>query len=177
MAEQTDSTPGVDEAQPGIERAKTILTEFACAARSAALSVVDEHRTRAAAQVGGVAAAARAAARSFERSQSPVVAGYADCAARQIEGFADTIRQRRWAQLAADVDEVARRRPALFVAGAVALGFLAGRFLSAASRRTEPPAPPAARAAEGTVVAAVASAAGNGRLADWPRPSAARELP
>jgi hypothetical protein len=176
MAEPTHSTSGVDDAQPSIERAKMILTELACAAQTAALSVVDEQKSRAAVQVGGVAEAVRAAARSLERSQSPVAAGYVDSAAHQIEVFADAIRERNWAQLAADVEEMARRRPAAFVAGAVALGFLAGRFLSAAARSAERSPRAAARATESAVAAAVSSAAGNGELANWPPPEA-RELP
>jgi hypothetical protein len=177
MAEPTDSTRGVDHAQPSMERAKMILTELACATQSAALSAVDEQKARAAAQIGGIAAAARAAARSLELSQQPTAADYVDSAARQIEAFADTVRERRWAELAADLEETAGRRPALFVAGAVALGFVVGRFLSAASRRTDPAPQAAARATEDTVAAAVSSASGNGELANWPPPSEARELP
>ncbi len=177
MAEPTDSAVNVGDAQPGMERARMILTELTDAAQSAALSLVDEQKARAAAQVGGVAAAVRAAARSLEGSQSSVAAGYAHCAAREIEAFAATIRERHWAELAADVENVARRQPALFVAGAVAVGFLVGRFLSAASSRPDPSASSAARAAEGAVAAAVSSASGNGELADWLPPSEARELP
>lgn len=177
MAEPTDSTRSVDDAQPSIERAKMILTELADAAQSAAMSIVDEQKARAAAQVGGLAAAVRAAARSLELSQSPVSADYVDCTARQIEAFADTLRQRRWAEIAADVEDMARHRPALFVVGAIALGFVAGRFLSAASRRIEPSPQAFTRATEGTVAAAVSSASGNGGLAGWPPPSEGQELP
>ena len=103
MAEPTELTVSVGDAQPGIERARMILTELTDAAQSAALSLVGEQKTRAAAQVGGVAAAVRAAARSLEGSQSSVAAGYAHCAAREIEAFAATIRERHWDELAADV--------------------------------------------------------------------------
>jgi hypothetical protein len=177
MAEPTDSTRGVDHAQPSMERAKMILTELACATQSAALTAVDEQKARAAAQVSGIAAAVRAAAHSLELSQQSVAADYIDSAARQIEALADTIRDRRWAELASDLEEVAARQPGLFVAGAVALGFIVGRFLSAASRRTDT-AQAAARAAESAVAAAVSSGSGNGELTHWP-PSAseARELP
>jgi hypothetical protein len=177
MAEPTDSTRAVDDAQPSIGRAKMILNELACAAQSAALSVVDEQKARAAAQVGGIAAAVRAAAGALERSQSPVAADYVDSAARQVEMFADMLRERRWAEIAADVEEMARRRPALFVAGAVALGFLAGRFVSAAGRGNRLLPRDVGRSTESTVAAAVSSASGNGGLADWPPPTQARELP
>lgn len=177
MAEPTDSRPSIEDAQPSIERAKMILTELACAAQSAALSAVDEQKARTAAQIGGIAEAVRAAARSLERGQTPVAADYADSAARQIETLADAIRTRRWGELAADLEETARQRPALFVAGAVALGFLAGRFLSAGAGRDAPPSQRAlARATEGTVAAAVSSASGNGGITNWPPAADAREL-
>lgn len=176
MAEPTDSTRGVDHAQPSMERAKMILTELACATQSAALSAVDEQKARAAAQVSGVAAAVRAAAHSLELSQQSAAADYVDSAARQIEALADRIRERRWAELAADLEEMAGRRPALFVAGAVAVGFLAGRFLSAASRRGEGSPATVVRATESTVAAAVSSASGNGELANWPPVSEARDF-
>jgi hypothetical protein len=176
MAEPSDSRSSIEDAQPSIERAKMILTELACAAQSAALSAVDEQKARTAAQIGGIAEAMRAAARSLERGQSPAAADYADSAARQIETFADAIRNRRWGELAADLEETARQRPALFVAGAVALGFLAGRFLSAAGGRNAPSQRALARETEGTVAAAVSSASGNGGITEWP-PADARELP
>jgi hypothetical protein len=177
MAEPTDSTAGAADARPGLERARIVLAELACAARSVAISFAYEQRACAAAEVGGLAEAVRAAARSLEHSHSPVAAGYADCTAAQIEAVAAVIRQRRWGEIAADVTDVARRQPALFVAGAVALGVLAGRFWTA-SQRSEPASQAAAsRAAESAVTAAIASAAGNGKLADWRPAPETREIP
>jgi hypothetical protein len=173
MAEPTDPTPGVDAAPPSIERARMILAELAGAAQSAAVALADQQKARAAMQVGVVAEAVRAAARSFERSQSPSAAEYADCAARQIGAVAETIRERHWAEIAADISHTARRRPALFATGAAVLGFVAGRFWTAASRRPEPSSPAVVQATESAVAAGESS--GNGK-ADWP-PSEARDLP
>jgi hypothetical protein len=62
------------------------------------------------------------------------VAQYADEAADQVERFSGYLRE-------TDVDEIvdeargfARRRPAVFLGGAVALGFLATRFLKSSSQ-------------------------------------------
>jgi len=175
MAEPTDPTPGVDAAPPSIERAKMILAELASAAQSAVVAVADQQKARAATQVGVAAEAVRAAARSFECSQSPAAAEYADCAARQIEAVAETIRVRHWCEIAADVASVARRSPGLFVASAVALGFVLGRFWTAASCRSEPSSQVFAPAAESSVAAGESS--GNGKAADWPPRSQAGDLP
>jgi hypothetical protein len=178
MAEPIESKPGIDDAQPRTERAKMILTELANAAQSAALSVVDEQKARTTVQIGGLAAALRAAAQAFDRSQSRIAAHYADTAAQQVEAFAASIRNRPLTELVADLEQMARRRPATVIAGAVALGFIVGRFLSAASRREPPSLSAVARAAESSVAAAVASGAGSGELTGWPATAAReRELP
>lgn len=178
MAEPTDLKLGVDDAQPNIERAKMILTELADAAQSAALSIVDEQKARAAARVESVAEAVRAAARSLERSQNRDAAACIDFVAHQIDAVADTIRSRHWAELIADIEDVARRQPTVFVAGAVAVGLIAGRFWTALRRRElSASTATVAKATENTIAAAVSSASGNGQVINWPPPSEARELP
>lgn len=165
MAEGTDSTSGAGDSRPGLERAKGILAELADAASSAALSAVNQQRERGVQQVGGVAEAARAAARSLDHSQSPMAARYADRAAEQIEEFARSLGECSWVDLLGDVESVARRRPTLFVLGAVAAGFLAGRFLSVATPREKARRATARGSPDEAVAAAVSSAAGNGALA------------
>jgi hypothetical protein len=177
MAEPTDLTTGVEAAPPGIERAKMILAELADAARSAAVALADEQKARAATEVGVVAAAAREAARSFERSQRPAAAEYADCTARQIEAVAETIRARRWTEIAADVAKTTRRRPALVAAAAVALGFVAGRFWTAASGGSQPPPPAVVQTSEIAVAPTVSSAGDNSSAADRRPPAKARGSP
>jgi hypothetical protein len=178
MAEPSESTLGVDDVQPSTERAKMILTELASAARSAALAVVDEQMARTATQIGGLAAALRSAAGEFERAQSPMAAHYAETAGQQVGAFAASLRDRPLNRLIADFEEAARRHPAIFVAGAVAVGFIIGRFLSAAAGRGARSPAATARTTEDTIAAAVASGPGNGELTAWPPPaSEARELP
>ena len=139
-----------------------IVNEIASAAQSAASSVVDEQKARAAQQVGVVAEALHAAARTFEQSQSPVAAEYINSAARQVDAFVESIGARRWTEIAGDLEEMARHRPARFISGAVLLGFIAARLLTATPRRPEP------SYSEGGIKAAVANGAGNGEMTDRP---------
>jgi hypothetical protein len=176
MAEPTDSTPNFGDAQPGIERIKMIVNEITSAAQTAAMSLVDEQKSRAADRVGAVADALHAAARTFERSHSPIAAEYADSAARQIEGLVESIRRRHWTEIAADLEELARHRPARFIAGAVLCGFIAGRLL-ASSHRGERSDQNSLPPAESAVTAAVASASGSSEIPGGPLPSEVRELP
>jgi len=178
MAERTDSTAGFDDTPPGLERARAIVAEFACATKSAVLSLVNGQKQCAAQQVGGAAEAVRAAARSLERSQSPTGARYADRAAEQIEELSRSLRARRWGEIIGEVESVARRQPVLFVIGAVAAGFLAGRFLSIPTHHDNAPLSEGVLTPTEAVTAAVSSASGNGGLAgSADQGPASREVP
>ncbi len=176
MAEWTGSTEGFGNTQPGLDRAKDIVVEFACATQSAALSAANERKERVAQQVGGIAEAVRSAARSLDRSQTPTVARYVDRAAAQVDDLAHALHERRWGELIGDLEMVARRQPALFVTGAVAVGFLIGRFLSLSNRHQN--GMPMSEGGPAPVTAAISSASGNDRLHGWGNPGAEpRETP
>jgi hypothetical protein len=167
MTEPTDSMTSGGDTRSGLDRATAILVEIADAVRSAALCAAGQQVQRSSRQVGGMAEAMRAAACSLDRSQSPTAARVAHRAAGRIEGFSRSLHERRWGDIIDEVEGVARRRPALFVLGTVAVGFLAGRLLldpRPQDKSRQPPAvgePPPDKSVE----AAVSSAAGNGLLA------------
>jgi hypothetical protein len=167
MAERTDSTIGAGDSRPRRQRVKAILAELADAAMSAALSAVNQHKERHAQQASVLAEAARAAARSLERSQSPMAARYADRTSDQIDEFSRSVGESSWVDLLGDVEAIARRRPGLFVVGAVAAGFLAGRFLSVAAppEKARGATAMGALSADEAIAAAISSATGNGALA------------
>jgi hypothetical protein len=62
------------------------------------------------------------------------VAGYADQAADQVERFSGYLRETEVDEIVDEARGFARRRPAVFLGGAVALGFLATRFLKSTSQ-------------------------------------------
>jgi ElaB/YqjD/DUF883 family membrane-anchored ribosome-binding protein len=109
--------------------ARDIVREFVDAARSAAESLLEEQRQRAAERVSSIAEALRSAASSLDHSQNRAIARYADQAADQIEHVSRAMRERRWNEIVAETEDFARRQPTLFVLAAVATGFLAGRLL------------------------------------------------
>jgi ElaB/YqjD/DUF883 family membrane-anchored ribosome-binding protein len=150
----------------GRERAGSVAVEFVDAARSAAESLLDQQRRQVAERVSGIAEALRSAARSLGDSENRVIGRYADQAAEQIENISRTVRTRRWNEIVADTEDFARRNPALFVLGAVATGFLVGRFLwlsTDGQRSGNAVAPESSRSATTrAVTAAVSSASGNG---------------
>jgi len=140
----------------GFDRVKAILAELADATRTTAESIADEQKHRAAERVAGAAKAVRCAAQCFDQSESPVMARCTHRAADRIEDFSRAISGRRWSEMVAAAEDFARRQPTLFVLGAAAAGFLAGRLLLAAGGgQSDPSASP-----DATVTAAVASGSG-----------------
>jgi hypothetical protein len=103
--------------------------------REAAESLLDEGKDRAIEAVHGVADALRRTAEGLEESDGAFIARYAHQAADQIERFSENFRERRLTDIVADVEDFARRQPTVFLLGAVAAGFIAGRFMSASAER------------------------------------------
>jgi len=163
MADQNDASSMIGRtADASGERETSVIGELVDAARSAAESMLEEQRQQAAEKVSGIAEALRSAANSLDQLQNRALAGYVDQAADQVESISRTVRERRWNEIVADTEDFARRRPTLFVLGAVATGFLVGRFLWASTGGRHHPGDAEASRSETTrqVVAAVSSGSG-----------------
>jgi hypothetical protein len=116
--------------------AKKVGSELVGAARDSAMSLLDAQRSRVADQIGSIGEALRQSTGSLESTGIGALAQYANQAADQINGFADTMRDRSWNELAVDIESFARRYPLTFMASAMGLGFIAGRFLLSSAERT-----------------------------------------
>ncbi len=171
-------------AERGVEYVKTVAVELFESGRSAVRSLLDEQKEAAAQRVETTAAAVRAAAKLLDQSKSPILGQYANQAADSIESFGRDMREHGWGALADDVAVLAQRQPVLFIVGAVAAGFLTGRFLWASKSRADAAqtatvsGPAAVERETEAVTAAVSSAPGeenlSGQTADL---SGRRELP
>jgi hypothetical protein len=137
---RTGDTRGVDAGQL-IESAKNMGSQMIGAVQETATSVLDDQKKRAADQIATIADMLRDSVKSLDPQSAGTVRQYADDAARQIADVADRLRTRSWGQLAGDVEDFGRRWPTVFIASAIATGFITGRFLVAsASRPRETPA-------------------------------------
>jgi ElaB/YqjD/DUF883 family membrane-anchored ribosome-binding protein len=75
---------------------------------------------------------------SGENNQIAALAGkYGDSLAGQIEKLSSYIEDREIRELMRDVEQFARRNPALFVGGAFTLGILAARFLRSSGSQNQ----------------------------------------
>lgn len=100
--------------------------------REAGLALIERQKQRAADAVHGIAESVRSATRSIRQDDVPL-AGYITEAADRLDALSVELRERRIAELVGNLETVARQRPALFAFGAVALGVVVGRLVTAAA--------------------------------------------
>jgi len=98
--------------------------------RRLAEALVQEQQERVAAAVGVVAHGLRHAVAGLAPGERGLVGLYAEEAAAEIERLSETLRRQRLSAMMAQAEDFARRRPALFLAGAVAGGLVLGRVLA-----------------------------------------------
>jgi hypothetical protein len=100
---------------------------FIDAAREQATGYADRRKSDVAQSVTDFANSLRGSTQSFE--DRPNIQAVVDSAAEGLEHLADSIRDRSFADIFNDIENVARQRPATVAAVSVAIGFLAARFI------------------------------------------------
>ncbi len=118
-----------------LDEAKHQASRLSDEAQRRARSLVDRQKESAAATVGGWANALRAAARQLDEQEQGGAGRYMEWAAEGIERFSHSLREQDLDSLLHQTEDFARRQPAVLVGGAVALGFLASRFLKSSAER------------------------------------------
>lgn len=92
----------------------------------------DEQKLRAATELQHLGAAVRRAADKLHDQNSEALAGYVDTAATALDGVARYVEEAELMEIAQEVEQFARRRPALIVGGMFVAGLALGRFVKAA---------------------------------------------
>ncbi len=96
-------------------------------------SQLGNQKHQAAQRITPVQMALRETSQQLRNQGQGMVAQYADNAADQVERFSGYLRENEVDEILDEGRSFARRRPALFLGGAAALGFLATRFLKSSS--------------------------------------------
>ena len=102
--------------------------------REAVQMLFQEKKERVAVAVAGFADAFRQAAGALDRNRQPGAAVYAEHVAARIERVSAGVRNLYVGDMVASATRFAHRHPTLFVAGAIAAGFVLGRLLNRPSR-------------------------------------------
>ncbi len=97
-------------------------------------SQLDNQKHQASQRMVPVQSALRETAHQLRSQGQGPIAQYAERASDQVERFSGYLRETDVDQIIDEVRGVARRRPALFVGSAAALGFFATRFLKSSSQ-------------------------------------------
>jgi hypothetical protein len=133
----TTGTPVMDQAREQVQRAADTTREAAGRAvdqaREQVMSQLSSQKDRAAGTLGGVAQAIRSTGEQLQGGEQAFVADYAMKAADMIDGFTQQIREREVDELIDQVENFARREPALLIGSAFAIGFMASRFLKSST--------------------------------------------
>ena len=125
MQQDTNASASPDNGHAGTRMVDRIKDKTA-----AQLNV---QKNRATEGLGTVASAVRETTQNLRTHQHDVAARYVEEAADQLERLSNNLRQKDVTELLADAQRLARRRPALFVGAAFALGLLGARFLKSSA--------------------------------------------
>jgi hypothetical protein len=148
------------------ERSASVVADFVDAACSAAESLLEKQKRQIAERSGGIADALSSAGHVLETSDNEALARYVKQAGDRLQDFSRQMRERRWDEIIADTQDFARRQPTWFVIGAMAAGFLVGRFIWASTGAEREPGSANRASSSGeparTVTAAVVSGSATG---------------
>ncbi len=124
-----------DSASEVADQARTAAAGIAGDVTRQARAALDRRKNAAAGEVSGVADALRSTADTLRRQQKEDLGRYTERAARGLDEISRSLRERDIDELAQRLRSYARSEPALFLGGAVALGFALTRFFKASGER------------------------------------------
>jgi ElaB/YqjD/DUF883 family membrane-anchored ribosome-binding protein len=129
------SAEGGSTADQAKDKAKEQAQQAAGQAKSTLRSQVDQRSTQAGERVGGVASDARSVSETLREQGKEQPAKLAEQAADRAERLGDYLKRSDADRILQDVEDFGRRQPWAVIAGGVALGLVASRFLKASSTR------------------------------------------
>ena len=116
------------------ERIGPVVGPLAEQVKDQASAVAQQQMTSAAEGLDSAAGAVNAVGDRLRENHLVSLSQYTDLAAEQIEKLATWLRTTTPEEIAHDVEDFAKKQPAVFVAGALALGLIGVRFLRSTSQ-------------------------------------------
>ncbi len=124
----------MEQVQEATDQARQKVQEAGGQAKQRARQQVDERSTQAGERVSDVAGDARSVAEELRKQGKDRPAELAEQAAQRAERVGGYLQESDADRILRDVEDFGRRQPWAVVAGGLALGFMASRFLKASSR-------------------------------------------
>jgi len=118
-----------------VEKAESTVGKVTNQAKRQATSQLDSQKYRAVDGLEVVAEALRQTGQRLQDEQQAPIGRYVDRAAERLDTVTDYLREHDAQEIVSDTEDLARRQPGLFLSGAVALGFVVGRFLMSSGER------------------------------------------
>lgn len=143
MSDERGTEEVRSKAEADLQEGKQRARDAADQAKSEAEAGVERGSRQAAENVDDIAEAVGTAAARLSESEHESLAEYASQLSSHLSGLSSRLRERNVDELAADVRNIARRNPALFVLGSVAVGIGLSRFAKASRRSGDGPERPA----------------------------------
>jgi vacuolar-type H+-ATPase subunit H len=135
----TDKASDGKDAQNSVEdvkeQAQQKVQEASGQAKDRVREQVDQRSTQAGERVASAAQDARSVGEELRRQGKDQPARLADQAADRAERLGSYLQESDADRILRDVEELGRKQPWAVVAGGLALGFVASRFLKASSQR------------------------------------------
>ncbi len=103
-------------------------------ARDKASSSLGESKGQVADQFGTIATALRRTTEHLRSEDQQRIAGLTETVARQVDQVANYLRNKDAGAMRADLENLARRQPAIVLGGALVLGLIGARFLKSSQR-------------------------------------------
>lgn len=115
-------------------QAKEQTKELASQAKDQARNTLEQRKSSMASELGSVAQAFRSTSQNLRQQNKDSVAQYSNKLADEVERASRYLQEKDVDTLLHDVEDMARRKPELFVGGAFAVGLLAARFFKSSSQ-------------------------------------------
>jgi hypothetical protein len=135
MENQEDVTTSHESSSPDTDKLKDKATQAAEQLKARGKDKLETGKKTAARGIEQLAGVLDEATGSLERSQQQSLAGYAQELAGSVRSFANNLRDRSVDDLIGETQTLARRNPALFFFGSVAVGIALSRFVKASAQR------------------------------------------
>lgn len=135
---------GFDDTKPQSQRTgdkvksdvKSAASEATSAVKQKASQSFTENRETVAKDVESLAHAADAAAEDLQEHQQQALSEYVTQFSSSISALANNLRHKSIDELMHEAEGIARRNPALFIGGSIAIGLGLARFAKASGHRT-----------------------------------------